>query len=169
MTMTLIETKTLGAAAASIEFTSIPQTFTDLVVLISARSTASANLSAGFFTVNNTNPTERFLMTDNGTVLSGTGSTLRFDVPAATNTANTFSSSQVYIPNYASTTTNKSISVEHAFESNGSYFTLSINAALYSSTTAITSVKYSVTTLAIGSTISLYGITKGSDGIVTTS
>ena len=38
MTMSLIETKTLASAAASIEFTDIPQDGTDLLVLASIRS-----------------------------------------------------------------------------------------------------------------------------------
>jgi hypothetical protein len=40
--MKLIESKTLGTAASSIEFTSIPQTFTDLVVLVSSRQTGDS-------------------------------------------------------------------------------------------------------------------------------
>jgi len=38
MTMQLIETKTLLSAAASIEFTSIPQDGTDLLLLVSTRA-----------------------------------------------------------------------------------------------------------------------------------
>ena len=41
-TYTLIQKTTLNASAASITFSSIPQTFTDLVVKVSARGTTSA-------------------------------------------------------------------------------------------------------------------------------
>ena len=46
-TFLLIEKKILTSPAASVEFTSIPQTFTDLVLLISAR--ASANNDYGTY------------------------------------------------------------------------------------------------------------------------
>jgi len=44
-TYTLIEAKTLGSSTASVTFTSIPQTYTDLAVLLSVRQdTANAGM-----------------------------------------------------------------------------------------------------------------------------
>jgi hypothetical protein len=178
MTMTLIESKTLLSAAASIEFTSIPQTFTDLVVVISARSTKVGSADDLTLVVNSI--TSGY----SGRGLEGTGSTVasflndaagnkfKFLCPisAANNTANTFSSNTINIPNYAGAT-NKSFSFENVTENNASTAFQSICAGLLSNTAAITMLTFDPDAgdLVAGSTISLYGITKGSDGIVTTS
>jgi hypothetical protein len=173
--MKLIESKTLGTAAASIEFTSIPQTFTDLVVVTSLRSDRAGNNADTSFL--------RFNGTTTGystTRLFGNGSTVTSDtftfasvagvINAATSTANTFDNSQYYIPNYTSAV-NKTISMDNVQENNATAAFLGITANLWSNTAAITSITVIAQNgnLLAGSTISLYGITKGSDGIVTTS
>lgn len=169
MTMQLIETKTLTSNVISIDFTNIPQGYTDLLLNISVRTT---NSPAGYgynyagFKVNNTALSERNLVSDNGSVGSWTGSTLRLDAASSQNTANTFSSLQIYIPNYSNTTATKTLSIDDTFESNGGYYQTGIWAALYSSTSAITSFSYFCVDVNFvpGSMISLYGITKGSGG-----
>jgi hypothetical protein len=174
--MKLIESKTLATAAASIEFTSIPQTYTDLVVVYSLRDTG-------------TNGTERVHQTAlslNGAtssfssrVLAGNGSsafsfsdTPRFSGwhPDAAATSNTFGNTALYLPNYTGST-NKSYSIDQVAENNATKTYASIIAGLRSDTAAITSLALTTlgTNLAVGSTASLYGILKGSDGIVTTS
>jgi hypothetical protein len=174
--MTLIETKVLGTAAASIEFTSIPQDGTDLVVLASLRASNNDAVSGLTFEFNNstTDYSNRTLLgsglfTGRG-VDSGNYTDRRINTTnAATSTANTFSTHYVYVPNYTSSA-NKSFSAEGATETNSGYSELGIMANLWSNTAAITSIKLSVSsTLVAGSTVSLYKITKGSDGIVTTS
>ena len=169
MTMTLIETKTLGTAAASIEFTSIPQTFTDLVCFVSARSTTSVN----FYRINLNNSaldfTGRYL-TSQGPA-SGTSAPAFGRMPESTWTANTFGNDFWYLPNYTSSA-NKSISVDATAENNsGSLFYLDIVAGLWSNSSAITSVKFvpSSGNFDVGTTISLYGILKGSSGGVVVS
>jgi hypothetical protein len=167
--MKLIESKTLGTAAASIEFTSIPQTFTDLVVFSSARSTTNLN----FYRINLNNSalnfTGRYLTSEGPT--SGTSAPTFGRMPESTYTANTFGNDFWYLPNYT-TSANKSISVDAVAENNSaSPFYLDIVAGLWSDSSAITSVKFVTSSgnFAVGTLISLYGITKGSDGIVTTS
>jgi hypothetical protein len=173
--MKLIETKTLGTAQAAIEFTSIPQDGTDLVLLCSLRNTTDGvhgkvtfNNSASGYSVRN--------LTGNGSTASSESlSTTQFYFnglfAASSYTANTFSSAFITIPNYASSA-NKSVSVDNVTENNATASFQTITAGLWSNTSAITSVKietYSAGTIATGSTISLYKVTKGSDGIVTTS
>jgi hypothetical protein len=169
--MKLIETKTLGADAASIEFTSIPQTYTDLVLVLSCRTTRLIQVGDGYLIKpNNTTPTARVLTGDGSTAYSDTGYTGIF--PTAATTANTFGNAVAYFPNYSNTTTNKSFSVDDVSENNATGAFQTISANLYSSTSAITSLKIesiNATNIVANSTISLYGITKGSDGIVTTS
>ena len=172
--MKLIETKTLGTAAASIEFTSIPQTFTDLVLLSSLRD-ATVQESAGAGLTFNSNTSNR-----SGRQLVGFGnSTGSFvltnfmiggRVNGAGSTANTFASSSLYIPNYAGSN-QKSSSLDDVAENNATASIQEIVAQLWADTAAITSITVTANSgnFVVGSTISLYGILKGSDGIVTTS
>jgi hypothetical protein len=176
MTMTLIETKTLGTAAASIEFTSIPQDGTDLVVLQSCRFAGAVNDISLRLNNSTSGYSMRILFGDG----SGTGSANNSSgflvwsgqATRSTFTANTFANSMVYIPNYSGST-QKSISVDGVTENNATLSIQSISAGLWTDTAAITSVSFSAGSggenLDAGSTISLYKITKGSDGIVTTS
>jgi hypothetical protein len=172
--MKLIETKTLGTAAASIEFTSIPQTFTDLVLLISGRDGASTGTIYMSFNNNGTGYTFRRLNGQGSAASSDSysHSAIYWNMTGTNETASTFGNSSVYIPNYTGST-NKSVSIDGVIESNQTTFTgglMSIVAGLWSNTAAITSIKCeSNGNYVAGSTISLYGITKGSDGITTAS
>jgi hypothetical protein len=182
MSMTLIETKTLGTAQAAIEFTSIPQTFTDLVVVTSLRSDYGFDGYDGIrLNFNNVtgNWSFRFLFgLGSGTPSSGTnGYSLSPNFAWVGNATdnfsatNTFGNSQIYIPNYAGATF-KSVSVDAVSEDNRTAAVQFIGAALWSSTAAITQLKLAPgvgSNFMAGSTVSLYGILKGSDGIVTTS
>ena len=171
--MKLIETKTLGTAAASIEFTSIPQTFTDLVILYSLRSDTSYGSGGSYFylTFNGTSANLSGLyINGDGTSVSG-GSDAPFGgVVPSDFTANSFSSGSIYLPNYSGNT-NKSISKDSVRENNATTGVLSIQAGLWSNSSAINRVTLTQNAgnFVTGSTTSLYGITKGSDGIVTTS
>ena len=173
MTMKLIETKTLGAAAASIEFTSIPQTYTDLVVLVSCRTTTASvgGLLDLTFNSQTSNRSSRNLLGDGASTSSATSTAMRGGrFNGATSTSNTFSNSYLYIPNYAGASA-KTSSVDGVIENNATDTRMDIVANLWNDTSAITSIKFTEPggDLVAGSTISLYGILKGSDGIVTTS
>jgi hypothetical protein len=173
MTMTLIETKTLGADAASIEFTSIPQDGTDLLVLYSGRTNRNTNSDAVRIAFNGSTAgfTARELFGNGATVASGTDTNAGGGVTGATSTANTFGNTQIYIPNYTGST-NKSFSIDHVTENNGTTAIQDIIAVLWSNTAAITSITFTLfvgPNYLAGTTFSLYKITKGSDGIVTTS
>jgi hypothetical protein len=174
MTMTLIETKTLGADAASIEFTSIPQTYTDLVFLVSARaSTAGTSVEPCLVTFNadTSDYTHRTLNGTGSATASASGtSRLVFNAPRTGTTANTFGNVSVYIPNYKAAI-NKSYVSESVTEHNNTEAHQTLIAGLWADTAAITSVLFAPTAnnFIAGSRISVYGILKGSDGIVTTS
>ena len=174
MTMTLIETKTLGTAAASIEFTSIPQTYTDLVVLFSARTNRANHQDFILIRPNSLtsglsarrlfgNGSSSFSFTD--TVAYGGNAT------GDTATSNTFGNSMCYIPNYTGSTA-KSFSLDGAAENNATDTGIGITASLSTTTAAITSLLFLPevgTTILAGSTASLYGILKGSSGGVVVS
>lgn len=174
--MQKIATVTVGAGgAASILFNSIPQTFTDLVLTLSARIEAT-DVGGQFAQIvcypNNASYPDatssfRQLYGDANTVVSnnGSGEFVRLGyVPSGTATANVWSSIQVYIPNYAGSTA-KTFSSEGVAENNGYNGIQTLIAGLRTDTAALTSMRIEVgRTLTAGSTATLYGITKGSGG-----
>jgi hypothetical protein len=171
MSFTLIETKTLGTATTAIEFTSIPQTFTDLLILFSLRG---ANPEAtGFVTItmngSTASITSRYLQ-GTGSAVGTFTSPANFagDIAGGGSTANTFNNLQIYIPNYTGAT-NKLYSVDAVGENNATAANQSMVSGLRSNTDALTSVGIlnTAANLVVGSTASLYGILKGSsNGVV---
>ena len=112
-TYTLIEAKTLASAVATVEFTSIPQTYTDLLVKISARDNSSSIGNNMFFKVNSGTSSQsmRQLLGDGASASSFSDTQQYYVSNGNTSTASTFSNMEVYIPNYASTSTSKSLSI----------------------------------------------------------
>lgn len=171
MTMTLISTVTVGAGgAASIDFTSIAGTYTDLLVVWSTRDNVAGNQNNLQVTFNGTTSgySERILYGNGSSAasLSNSGANFSFVYSVgASATANTFSNGQMLIPNYAGST-NKSVSIDVVGENNASSALQVLNAAMWSNTAAITRVTLTSNggTLQQYSTASLYGITKGSGG-----
>ena len=164
----LIERITVGAAgASSVTFSNIPQTgYTDLVVKTSVRTDRASTddlLNVNFNGVS-TNQSSRWMKGDGSSATSGTyGSNLYLLwVDAASDTANTFSSNEMYISNYNSSNF-KSISIDGALENNATLATVTMVAGLWSSTAAITSIAISSvfsSTILSGSTFYLYGVAK---------
>lgn len=175
--MQLIQTVTVGSGgAASITFGSggtIPQTYTDLLIVVSARADGSGYAyevsdTTLFFNTSSANFTYRTLFGDGSS--PATDTTAHNFTTGANATANTFGSMQFYIPNYTSSN-NKSFSVDSVTEHNGTITRQLIAAGLWSQTAAITEIKLApaINAWVQYSSASLYGITKGSDGIVTVS
>jgi hypothetical protein len=174
MTMILIQTQTLASAAASITFSSIPQDSTDLMLMLSGRlSTNSEEFRLVINGDTGANYTTRRLFGSGSAAVSDLVNVGRFPmlgVVANDFTANTFGNSTVYIPNYAGSNT-KTVSADTVTENNAAESYQMLTAGLWNSTAAITSLTLSPPTgdFSIGTTASLYKITKGSDGIVTVS
>lgn len=178
MTMQLIETKTLGTAAASIEFTSIPQTYTDLMLVASLRSASGDEVFVRFNGDTGGNYSWRRLQgngaavgSDSQTSYGGYNAFFYFTYASTgpSETANTFGSGQLYIPNYTGSTS-KSLSSDAVNENNGTTARQAIVAGLWNNTAAITNIAITGNgNYAIGSMVSLYGILKGSSGGVVVS
>jgi len=174
LTYTAIETVTLSSSQASITFSSIPQTYTDLVVKVSARGTRvyqfdSAQIRFNGDTGNNYSYRD-LVGAGGGTPTSGSNTSrgipdriFLVDVmPAASSTTNTFGSFDIYIPNYTSSNY-KSVSVDAVGESNSSTagdVAQLLEAGLWSSTAAITSITVGAYNASMTqySTATLYGI-----------
>lgn len=169
MTMQLIETQTLGSSQAAITFSSIPQTFTDLFLQVAVRSSnADDNL---YFKFNNTtsNTSWRNLLGYGTGTLSQSGSGYLAAGGVRSGTS-TFTNIGVYIPNYTASIA-KSASVDSISAETGSNGYQFIVANLWNDTTAISRIDFYLQggNLTQYSSVSLYGILKGSDGIVTVS
>jgi hypothetical protein len=160
--MVLINKVTVGAGgSASIDFTGIPQTYTDLVISTSLRTTGTGGYTAITFNSNTSNYTNRWLQ-GNGAGASSGNNTGRFaEVPNySTDTASTFSNSQIYIPNYISSNY-KSYSSDTVNENNSTTAYMYLIAGLWSDTSAITSIQLSPSSgnFVQYSTAYLYGVT----------
>lgn len=139
-TMTLISSSTVGAGGTTtFDFTSIPNTFTDLVVKLSARTDDTGTYGYAYIGFNGTayDSAIRYLQGSGSGVNSASESTGYIGIVDANGaTANTFSSNEVYIPNYAGST-NKSFSVDSTEEHNATTSYMQLMAGLWSNTAAI--------------------------------
>ena len=163
-TFTKIADYTVGSGgAASIDFTVIPSTYTDLVVKLSARFSASASYGYAVLAFNGSSSN----FSIRGLYGAGAGSPGSFTSPSNyfgeivgnTATASTFSNSELYIPNYAGGT-NKSWSVDSVGENNATLAQMNFTAGLWSQTAAINQVTISPQsgTFLQYSTATLYGV-----------
>lgn len=167
ITYTLIASNTLSSSAASVTFSSIPNTFTDLVLKFSARANNSATVAVfdvWFNTLGTDVYSNTYLEGDGSSFSSGRRSnsvgsmTLRY-VNGGTSTSNTFTNGEIYLPNYNSSTLFKPISTYTAVENNATTAALNMNAGLGQMDTAITSLTiYNGFNFVSGSSFFLYGI-----------
>ena len=163
-TYTLISSVTVGSGgAANIEFTSIPATYTDLVVLLSGRTTSNDDQRIEIqFNNSSSNLSQRRLYGEGTNVASDApaGAIQPTAIPENDYTANTFGNFQMYIPNYTSSN-NKSVSIDVVTENNATTAYQMFLAGLWSDSSVITSIKMipmSSGNFAQYSTAYLYGI-----------
>ena len=159
-----ISTITVGVGgAASIDFTSIPATYTDLKLVCSLRSDRSGNVKDTVdLKINNVTTTlsQKYLQGNGSAATSGSLSNYWGETDAATATASVFGSIEFYFPNYASANY-KSFSVESVMEDNATLGIIVLAAGLWSTTTAInqlTLLPVSGTKFDQYSSATLYGI-----------
>ena len=167
-TYTLISSQTLGSSTASVTFSSIPSTYTDLCIKISARTNYSNLNDTLSMMINNINSyvySTIYLTSDGSTTQSANVSANnilngRYDIDGATATTNTFANTEIYIPNYNVAAT-KSISWTSVMENNSSTAYMNMLAGYINSTAAVTSVNFTAnsgSSFVAASTFYLYGI-----------
>lgn len=159
-TYSKIATYTVGSGGIiGINFTNIPQTYTDLLVKCSVKG-VPYDFNITFNDTATTGYTDKVLYYVGG-ISPGSNSSTNPRTPMNNVTANTFSNNEFYIPNYTSgnykRVSGEGVSEENGVVSNGIYIT----SGLWSNTAPITSIRL----LAGGggafeqySTASLYGI-----------
>lgn len=162
----LIASTTLSSSAATIDFNSIPGTYTDLLVKLSGRSSTGFNAADTYIQFNGstTSYSGRYLMKDSSdsvpvTSTSATNKLLLGFVPATQAVANAFGSMDIYIPNYT-TSASKAVHVESNTANNGVIQWLYFAHGLWANSSAITQITLSDAsgTFASGTTAYLYGI-----------
>jgi hypothetical protein len=169
-TCKLISKQTLGSDTATVTFSGIPSTYTDLLLVCSSRSargTFYADNVSLRFNSSSTGYSDRVLE-GASTAATSYANTSAAQITAgysttSVTTADTFASTSIYIPNYAGST-NKSVSSESAVENNSSAAAqayIIASAGLWSNTAAVTSIDlFGVANFKSGSSFFLYGITK---------
>jgi hypothetical protein len=159
-TYVAIATQTLGTAAASVTFSSIPSTYTDLVLISSPENNTSESL---YFKINGDTGSSysTTYMTGNGTAASSarqanntTG--ILAGAPNVGLSSTVYGSSIIQVMNYSNATTYKTALCRWGLASAETNATV----GLWRSTAAITSLTILVVsgTFSVGSTFSLYGI-----------
>jgi hypothetical protein len=164
-----IYTQTVGAGgAASVTFNNIPQTFTDLKLVVSSRSNDGTAVwdwwSINFNNDVSTSYSSTWFWGDTSPATSRASNSTFLQVSeggnAAGATANTFGNTEVYISNYSGSNY-KSIISDAVNETNAAGAGKAINAHLWRNTSGITSVKFTSSNSASFvqySTFSLYGV-----------
>lgn len=144
-TFELISSVTVGSGgAASIDFTSIPSTYTDLVVKLSSRTSTggAADVLIQFNTDSTaTNYSFRQIQGNGSSASSGFGSSQQTAVSdGSTDTSSTFSNNDIYIPNYAGAAY-KSYSTDSVSENNATTAYTTLRAGLWNNTSVINAIK----------------------------
>lgn len=168
-TYTAIASTTLTASVASVTLSSIPQTFTDLVVQISARTDRPSILGQELRLRFNGSSASNY----SNTSLTGDGNSASTSIQSPTSfiaqirqntasdaTASTFGSIEIYIPNYTTSFKQVLFSFGAGESNNATNVLLGINAGLWQLTEAVTSIVFILPAndFVSGSTFHLYGI-----------
>lgn len=168
-TYTLIGKQTVGAAGTtSVVFSNIPQTYTDLLVKMSARTNDAGNYNDVDMDFNGESSRQwrgLYAVTTSAASSSSTSFNIIGPANGAGSTASTFSNSETYIPNYTSTGV-KSLSSDGVAENvSSSNWNTSFAANTITNSAAVTSITitpFSGNSFQQYSTFYLYGVSNSS-------
>ena len=153
-----IATQTLASPATTITFSSIPSTYTDLVLVSNLFGTGSANIFIRLNSDTGTNYSNTMLTGDGtSTASSRNTSTAQINVVNSGSSLNSrWGNCIMQFNNYSNTTTNKTVLMR--FNVAGAEVTA--NVGLWRDTSAINAIELrtTVATYDTGSTFTLYGI-----------
>jgi hypothetical protein len=156
-TYTPISSTTLSSSQTNFTFSSIPGTYTDLIIIYSAKSSTSgfdaymrfnadagANYSATYASGTGTTTSSGKQSNNTGILLDNYGAVFTTE----------FNMTRINIMNYANATTYKTALIRSDYASSGT----DMNVGLWRNTAAITSITIVGSSFATGSTFTLYGI-----------
>jgi len=158
-TYTPIASITLSANTPSVTFSSIPQTYTDLVLVLSLVSSSTASYTnLRINSDSGSNYSRTYLLGTGSSAISGRDSNVtQIAGLDTTATGSTFGGPHILnFQNYSNTTTNKT----YIWRENIAGSQIVLGAGLYRSTSAITSITLAsnANSYGVGSTFNLYGI-----------
>jgi hypothetical protein len=168
-TYELIASNTLATTSQSVTFSSIPQTYTDLVVKVNARASDTGQYIAVQFTFNGDTANNYSSVsipiysttTQSANLLNNSYGRVQYGGTASDATAGTFGNAEIYIPSYT-VAAQKPINGRGIASSNNASQFQSIDANLWNNTAAITSMRIfphpTNYVWSIGSSFYLYGI-----------
>jgi hypothetical protein len=155
-----IATTTLGSNQANITFSSIPATYTDLVVILNGAFTTAESIGVQFNSDTGSNYSSTIVAGSGSSASSGRNSN-QTGLTVATNgfwSTTIVSNSILNIQNYSNTTTNKTMLSRSNNANNG----VDAIVGLWRNTAAINAIKlygfYSGHNFITGTTVTLYGI-----------
>jgi hypothetical protein len=171
-TYSLISSNTLSASAASVTFSAIPNSFTDLTVRMNTKYlSGTSNSTIGYFKINSTSGslysiTNIGALNGNFTVTSSRTTNANEiqsfpNIGSATANANVFSQWEIYIPSYTASQNKPTFGISFTEQNNLTGFDLTQpHAGLWRSTAAITSLTFFPGSgdFVAGSSFQLYGI-----------
>ncbi len=157
---------TTTSSNPQITISNIPANYTDLLIAMSLRSDHGGAIDSSRVrfngAINDTGLSSRELYGSGTAAFSGTYAYLYGGgFNGGTTTASTFSSIELYIPNYAGAT-NKSVSITYVQENNATTAYRGVVAGLWSNTAAINQITWTSNNanFIAGCTVTIYGITK---------
>jgi hypothetical protein len=166
-TYVALDTRTLLSNSASVEFTSIPQGYTDLILVCNAKNQGGANYNL-YAQVGNgsydtgSNYSDTYLGGQGSSAFSGRDTSVSQMRLALFGNSN-FTPSIIHFQNYSNTTTNKTV-ISRGSDAGGNVMAI-VN--LWRSTSAINQIKVFAelsANLSAGSTFTLYGIANSNIG-----
>lgn len=153
----VISTQTLGSAVASVTFSSIPQIYTDLVLVFNGQVATANNIVLEFDSDSATNYSGTYLLGSGSSALSGRTTNRNFidggGVSAGSNSTSVFN-----IFNYANATTFKTVLCRSATPADGTYLWASIWRKTPEAINSILVRTVNSYNFSIGCTFALYGI-----------
>lgn len=163
-TFTLIEKKTaVNDTTAAYVFSSIPQTYTDLCLKVSARN-AQNNYGGYQIWINGISTNNTYQMFRGyGSTSAANSRTDMIDIANVTTLGDPsgfFSGDEFYIPNYTLSTNQKNIIVDSCRITNDNNYSIRMSLGTHALTTAVNSISITLDTdkFLSGSTFYLYGI-----------
>jgi len=155
----VISTQTLGSAAATVTFSSIPQTYTDLVLIVNHSVTTGNPSIHGRFNSDTGSNYSRTRLLGNGSAASSARGTSQTFLGLSTGVGSSTTVEGIMICNilnYANATTYKTCLTRNNAASLGT----EASVTLWRSTASVTSVEVFVdaSTFVAGSTFTLYGV-----------
>ena len=155
----ILSATTLSVSAAEVTIP-VPSGYTDLRLVISARLSTSTNVG-GLIKMNGVNSNSPMALFGTGTSTSSEVNNLTGLHNSSSYTANTFSNSEIYVPNYLSNV-NKYYSYNGTTENNAASSYMGIAVGVVPTTSPVTSITVVAAgdSYVAGSSFTLYGITK---------